>query len=186
MAKSSKKEKSEIQVFENFTDNDVVIIFNFSEKNFYQRDEIVFKEKSKDASLYIVLSGKLEAITHSPDGKGRISLSFIEEGEVFGELSFLDGKARSATIVAVTDVELLKISKQSFEKLQKKHPDIASKLIVDLAKVVSLRLRNADKFIVDIFEMIRKNESKTIEVIKDDEPVKKVSKRATKSKIENK
>jgi len=34
--------------------------------------------------------------------------------------------------------------------------------------------------------MIRKNESKTIEVIKDDEPVKKVSKRATKSKIENK
>jgi len=167
MAKSSKKEKSEIQVFENFTDNDVVIIFNFSEKNFYQRDEIVFKEKSKDASLYIVLSGKLEAITHSPDGKGRISLSFIEEGEVFGELSFLE-------------------SKQSFEKLQKKHPDIASKLIVDLAKVVSLRLRNADKFIVDIFEMIRKNESKTIEVIKDDEPVKKVSKRATKSKIENK
>jgi CRP-like cAMP-binding protein len=154
MAKASSS--NEIQVFEDFTDDEVLTISHYSEKKFYQRDEVVFKEKSKDASLYVVLSGKLEALAHTSDNK-KISLSFIDEGEVFGELSFLDGKIRSATIIAVTDVELLQISRQEFNRLRLEHPDIASKLIMDLARVVSLRLRNADKFIVDIFQLINKD-----------------------------
>jgi hypothetical protein len=154
MAKASSS--NEIQVFEDFTDDEVLTISHYSEKKFYQRDEVVFKEKSKDASLYVVLSGKLEALAHTSDHK-KISLSFIDEGEVFGELSFLDGKIRSATIIAVTDVELLQISRQEFNRLRLEHPDIASKLIMDLARVVSLRLRNADKFIVDIFQLINKD-----------------------------
>jgi CRP-like cAMP-binding protein len=152
----AKAASNEIQVFEDFTDEEVLTISHYSEKKFYQRDEVVFKEKSKDASLYVVLSGKLEALAHTSDQK-RISLSFIDEGEVFGELSFLDGKIRSATIVAVTDVELLQITRQEFDRLRLEHPDIASKLIMDLARVVSLRLRNADKFIVDIFQLINKD-----------------------------
>lgn len=155
MAKA-KSASNEIQVFEDFTDDEVLTISHYSEKKYYQRDEVVFKEKSKDASLYVVLSGKLEALAHTAEKK-KISLSFIDEGEVFGELSFLDGKIRSATIIAVTDVELLQITRPQFDHLRIEHPDIASKLIMDLARVVSLRLRNADKFIVDIFQLINKD-----------------------------
>ncbi len=157
MAKAS---NNEIQVFEDFTDEEVLKISHYSEKKFFQRDEVVFREKSKDASLYVVLSGKLEAIANTSDNK-RISLSYIDEGEVFGELSFLDGKMRSATIIALTDVELLQITRSEFDRLRKDHPDIASKLIMDLARVVSLRLRNADKFIVDIFQLINKDGAKS-------------------------
>lgn len=156
MAKATAPAANEIQVFEDFTDKEVLTISKFSEKRYFQRDEIVFKENSQDASLYVVLKGQLEALAHTSDNK-KISLSLIDEGEVFGELSFLDGKVRSATILAVSDVELLQITRNDFENLRLEHPDIASKLIMDLARVVSLRLRNADKFIVDIFQLINNN-----------------------------
>ncbi len=175
---------NEIQVFEDFSDKEVRIISKFSDKKFYQRDEVVFKEKSEDASLYVVLKGQLEAIAHTSEGK-EISLSKIDEGEVFGELSFLDGKMRSATILAVTDVELLQISREDFENLRVDHPSIASKLILDLARVVSLRLRNADKFIVDIFQLINNEEeisnSEKAPVI--EQPAKKTAKKETKEKV---
>ena len=178
MAKTSSKKvaTNEIQVFEEFTDDEVKIIYHYSARTHYQRDEVVFKEKSTEASLYVVLKGKLEAIAYTSDKK-KIMLSAIDEGEVFGELSFLDGKERSATILAVKDVELLQISRDSFEKLRLEHPSIASKLIMDLARVVSLRLRNADKFIVDIFQVI-KQEGESESVVKEDKKTKVISKTA--------
>lgn len=172
---------NEIQVFEDFSDKEVLTISKFSEKKFYQRDETVFKEKSVDASLYVVLKGKLEAIAHTSDNK-KISLSIIDEGEVFGELSFLDGKMRSATILAVTDVELLQITREDFESLRVDHPGIASKLILDLARVVSLRLRNADKFIVDIFQLINNEEQDNSQ----EENEKPLAKKASKEKTAKK
>lgn len=177
MAKATAPVANEIQVFEEFTDKEVLTISKFSEKKYFQRTEVVFKENSQDASLYVVLKGQLEALAHTSDGK-KISLSMIDEGEVFGELSFLDGKARSATILAVKDVELLQITRDDFENLRIQHPDIASKLIMDLARVVSLRLRNADKFIVDIFQLINNNE----ESEKKEAPKKAAAKKATKAK----
>ncbi len=178
MAKTASKKAAtnEIQVFEEFTDDEVKTIYHYSARTHYQRDEVVFKEKSTEASLYVVLKGKLEAIAYTSDKK-KIMLSAIDEGEVFGELSFLDGKERSATILAVKDVELLQISRDSFEKLRLEHPSIASKLIMDLARVVSLRLRNADKFIVDIFQVIKQDGVKE-SVVKEDKKSKAISKTA--------
>ena len=157
MAKSKEKVKkensNEIQVFEEFTNEEVRVISNYSEKKYYQRGEVVFKEDSKDDSLYVVLKGQLEVFAHTKEGK-KIKLSTIVTGEVFGELSFLDGKPRSATILASDDVDLLQISRDQFNLLRTNYPSIASKLILDLARVVSLRLRNADKFIVDISNLL--------------------------------
>lgn len=185
MAKAKAPVVNEIQVFDEFTDKEVLTISKFSEKKYFQRSEVVFQESSVDSSLYVVLKGQLEALAHTSEGK-EIPLSKIDEGEVFGELSFLDGKSRSATIIALDDVELLEITRDDFNKLREGHPDIASKLIMDLARVVSLRLRNADKFIVDIHQLISHEESKAEESV-NEKPAQsaKSSKNATTSKSKN-
>lgn len=179
MAKAKNKDVNEIQVFEDFTDEEVMTISKYSEKKFYQRDEIVFEEKTKDASLYVVLKGRLQAFAHTDEGE-KIPLSYIEQGEVFGELSFLDGKQRSATILAVADVELLQLTRKKFEDLTKKFPVISSKLIMDLARVVSLRLRNADKFIVEIFQLINKDKQSSKAPKKEDKKATPKAKEAPK------
>ncbi|MFN8671043.1 MAG: cyclic nucleotide-binding domain-containing protein [Candidatus Sericytochromatia bacterium] len=161
-AKTSKESSNEIQVFEDFTNEEVRVISNYSEKKYYQRGETVFKEGSKDNSLYVVLKGDLDVFASTKEGE-KIKLSQIVTGEVFGELSFLDGKPRSATILASDDVDLLQISRDQFGLLRNNYPSIASKLILDLARVVSLRLRNADKFIVDISDLL--NNSKLEEEV---------------------
>jgi CRP/FNR family cyclic AMP-dependent transcriptional regulator len=67
-------------------------------------------------------------------------LSILGPGEVFGEMSLLDGMKRSATCSALTDTEVLIIYRDDFLNLLQKYPQIAISLLKELAQ----RLRKAD------------------------------------------
>jgi CRP-like cAMP-binding protein len=59
-----------------------------------------------------------------------------------GELSFLDGKARSAEIRAVVDSELYRLDLQGYQSFADAYPRNACDLMFAIATVVALRLRN--------------------------------------------
>jgi len=61
-------------------------------------------------------------------------------GDFFGEMSLLDGKERSATVVADTDVLTLRIARSAFMKMLKNEPSIALAILTELAgRIRSLR-----------------------------------------------
>ena len=64
----------------------------------------------------------------------------VGPGDVFGEMSLLDGQPRSATVTATTDVRLLVIRRRDFALLLSKVPDLPRHLLV----VLSRRLRQAE------------------------------------------
>ena len=67
-------------------------------------------------------------------------LGILSEGDFFGEMSILDGQARSATVVAIDDADLLVIRRDDFLKMLKEYPQIA----INLLKELAMRLRRAD------------------------------------------
>ena len=73
----------------------------------------------------------------------RCVLAHFEKGDFFGELSLLDGKGRSATIVADSDVELSVLKQELFLDLLYREPKIAVELMATLVE----RLRKADEMI---------------------------------------
>lgn len=151
---SEKPFKNEIQIFEDFTDDEVKEIYEIAQRKKVKKNEVVFKEKSRDNAVYIVLKGKFEVLTEIPE-TGPIAFAEISEGHVFGEMSFLDGKPRSATVKALNEGEILRITRQGFNKLRINSPEVATKFISDLARIISLRLRTADEFIIEMLNILK-------------------------------
>ncbi len=86
-------------------------------------------------SLFILRSGAVEVTTESPHGRD-IHLATFRTGEFFGEMALFDGRARSATVVAHEDATVIEINRESFTKLVFRHPDVALKIIAEIANRV--------------------------------------------------
>ena len=108
----------------------------------YKKGDVIFHRTDLSTDLYIVNSGILKAVLED-DGGDEIVLAHFEKGAFFGELSLLDGKGRSATIIADGDTELSILKKDVFLELLYKEPKIAVELMATLVE----RLRKADDMI---------------------------------------
>lgn len=106
----------------------------------FKTGETIVSEGDADRSLYIVASGTLEARVRRHKGV-RTRVTTIAKGSVFGEQAFLDGKPRSANVVAVSDGELLVLTLDSLKTLVGWEPKLATQILFDLGRILSLRLR---------------------------------------------
>jgi CRP/FNR family cyclic AMP-dependent transcriptional regulator len=108
----------------------------------YKKGDVIFHKTDLSTDLYIVNSGRLKAVLGDEDGSEMVLAQF-EKGAFFGELSLLDGKGRSATIVADSDAELAILTKDIFLELLYREPKITVELMATLVE----RLRKADEMI---------------------------------------
>ena len=76
--------------------------------------DILFRAGDPGDALYIVARGKVEVLK---DGTDLEAIAVVSPGQAFGEMALLSGGARTATIRAIEDTQLLEIAKEDFEKL---------------------------------------------------------------------
>ena len=108
----------------------------------FKKGEVIFHKTDLSTDLYIVNSGKLKAVLIDEEGDEMVIAQFAK-GDFFGELSLLDGKGRSATIVADKDTELSILQKDVFLDVLYKNPRMSVELMATLVE----RLRKADEMI---------------------------------------
>lgn len=89
-------------------------------------------------SLFVVLSGELEASVETPHG--RQILKEMHPGDVFGEMAFVTHQPRTADVVALTDARLLKVSFEELDKLRVFSPYLASRLLFNISRIVCERV----------------------------------------------
>lgn len=99
-----------VPFFENFTKDQVKEILNASNIIKVLKGKVVVAEGEIDDSFYIILSGKAAVM------KGEKTIAGITRGECFGEMSYLSGESRAATVMAETDCILIKISATLLDK----------------------------------------------------------------------
>ncbi|MDP5039825.1 MAG: cyclic nucleotide-binding domain-containing protein, partial [Paraglaciecola sp.] len=85
--------------------------------------QYLHRKGDKVDGLYCLLSGKLRASNLSLNGQELI-LTWLQEGNWFGEISMFDGLPRTHDAIAEHDCSLLKISNQQFEQLLAAHPTL--------------------------------------------------------------
>ena len=93
-----------------------------------KRGATLFAKGDPGHSLYAVISGTVKISVSSPDGRNAI-LNLIGAGEVFGEMSVLDGRVRSADATANTNCEILVIDRRDFLPFVHSQPALAMKFI---------------------------------------------------------
>jgi CRP-like cAMP-binding protein len=80
--------------------------------------EILFRAGDPGDALYIIARGKVEVLTDGSRGaEAGGAIARLGQGQAFGEMSLLSGGARTATIRALEDTDLLKIGKDDFDRL---------------------------------------------------------------------
>jgi CRP-like cAMP-binding protein len=107
-------------------------------------EKIVQQNVSPDA-VYVILKGRASVSVAARDGRV-LTLREIGEAEIIGEVSLLDGGLPSATVTAVTGVELIGVGCQSFMNLVEERPQIA----VALLPVLASRLRRLTAWADDL------------------------------------
>jgi NTE family protein len=103
------------------------------QRMFLPGGQILFRENEVADSLYIVISGCLGVVVRGSDSDD-VLVARIAAGETVGEMGFLDGGVRSATVEALRDTELLKFDKASYEDLLLRDPRSIHALISLLVK----------------------------------------------------
>jgi eukaryotic-like serine/threonine-protein kinase len=93
-----------VPFFENFTRDQVKEILMASNLVKVRKERVVVSEGEIDDSFYIILSGKAAV------KKGGRIIAVIARGECFGEMSYLSGQTRAATVVAISDCIMMRIS----------------------------------------------------------------------------
>ncbi|MBV9216664.1 MAG: DUF1003 domain-containing protein [Acidobacteria bacterium] len=107
-----------------------------------KQGEIIFNAGELGDCLYFVRSGEVELFVKDTTGQ-KIVLTIAEENDLFGELSMLDQRPRSASAIAVVDTELLMLDRDDLLLLFQKQPDAA----LNMMAAMSTMLRKVDKLL---------------------------------------
>jgi len=119
-------------------------------------DEVLFQKGDSSNSMYTIVSGNVdvydlvrndESDRHS---ENRILINQCMSGDVLGEMGFLRSAPRSATVIATTPVELLKINWKMIKRLQWLYPPIAQKFFLNLMGMVCDRLESLTESFAEI------------------------------------
>jgi len=83
--------------------------------------QVVVREGDGGDDLWIVVSGRLRVVTTGADG-AEVAIAELGTGETVGEMALVSGDPRSATVYAIRDTQLAKLSKTAFYRLLERHP----------------------------------------------------------------
>jgi CRP/FNR family cyclic AMP-dependent transcriptional regulator len=94
----------------------------------YSTGAIVFSQADPGDALYGVVTGKIRISASSASGR-EMFLNIMEPGDAFGEIALLDGRHRTATATAITQSELIIITRDHFLELLKLEPQLVSHVV---------------------------------------------------------
>ena len=148
-----------VPIFEQLSKKELAAVEKLVHTRTYETDETIFSEKDPGGGMYIVLDGDV-SIVKNYGGTHEQKLASLGHGDFFGEIALLDESPRTATAVSVGDTKILGFYRTDLYELVERRPKLAIKIIVNLARVVSERLRHSNSQAQELREQLAGQEAK--------------------------
>lgn len=132
-------------MFQTLPEDALELIAQYGRKRSAKRSEVLFSVGDPGDALFAVCSGRVLLSRFTSDGK-EIALAAMEAGGVFGELSLIDGEARSADATVVESAELFVLDRTAFRNALESDASIAIKLL----EVLTQRLRTTNRLVESV------------------------------------
>jgi len=111
-------------------------------KRFKPGDAIV-RQGERGDEMYVIIQGNADVWIGR--GRERQRVAEMQRGDVFGEMGLVrGGNERSADVVAASDVEALAVDERFLQRIQRRYPRIASRVLLNLSRILSDRLQRAN------------------------------------------
>lgn len=138
-----REQADQLAFLANRPQSDWAKILDHADTRRFSSGEMLIRAGETDRALYLLTEGQIGVQLEG----GRTIFKTIDAPSVLGEVAFLDGGPRSATLVAITDGELQRLRMESFEVLSARDPELGRAILFDLARIVTARLRLASDVI---------------------------------------
>ncbi len=121
----------------------------------FEPDAVIFQEGELGDSLFVVAQGEVEVLRRDPAGALQ-PIASLGAGQCFGEMSLIDKEYRSATVRAKSECELLHLGAEQLTAFRKHHRDGFTFVIINIARMLSARLREANTRLASVSEPPRR------------------------------
>lgn len=144
-----------VPLFLGLSDGQLADISSVFRRKIYPNGSLIITEGSKGETLFVLKRGAAKVTRESEDGR-EVILAFLNVGDIFGELSILDGRERSANVVTLAETEVFTLDRREFLGLLSGFPALSAQLLQELAR----RIRASDQQIE--YLALRDSESRVL------------------------
>ncbi len=141
-----------VQIFKDLTAGECAGLAKLCHAGIYASNEQVLSDKDKTHDVYFIISGKVRATIFSATGK-EVTFRDMGPGSTFGDLSAIDGQARSANIITLEDSLIAWMSAENFWKTLEQHPVVSHAML----KILTGLIRRLSERVVEFSTLGAKN-----------------------------
>ena len=129
-----------VSLFRGLADEQLADLSSVFRRKSFPIGSFIITEGSGGDLLFVLNRGAAKVTRESEEGR-EVIFAFLKEGDVFGELSILDGRERSANVVALEETEVYILERNEFLKVMVRYPALSGQLLQELAR----RIRASDR-----------------------------------------
>ena len=141
---------SEVPILQTLSPEELEQILAYTELKTYSENTTLFEEGDRGDYICFVLEGTIDIRKASVSGHQTIMAKF-GRGSIVGEMAAVDLYPRSATARVTSNSKLLILSRDNFEKISQDFPQLSIKILREIARILSLRLRRSSGRFSDFF-----------------------------------
>lgn len=139
---------SQIPLFDSLSENELKMILPYIDMVKISGGKFLFREGDPGDYVSFVVDGVLDVLKLKESDEWAV-ISTLNKGKSIGEMSILDDFPRSASVRARTNSTLLTMSKKNYQFLVNEHPRIGVKIMIGLARLLSLSMRKTSSRLAD-------------------------------------
>ena len=121
----------------------------FRETKSYEKNQYIFKEGEEADGAYYIIEGKVKVVSASTY-HDQVILDELGEDEIFGEMSLIDNRPRSATIITAKPCKISFVDKQEFNEFIENRYELSFKLMACICLSLFWRILRLDKLYSDV------------------------------------
>ena len=142
---------SKTEIFEGFDTAEIALFVAHLEITKVPASHTIFQEGTRGDAWFVIINGEVSVTKEMVSGPPHV-LSHLYTGDSFGEMALMDGAPRMATLYAVEDCMLARLSRDSFMQLLRDAQMPAIKLLWAMASVLCQRQRELTQVLSDLVE----------------------------------
>ena len=124
-----------VDLLRDLSPEDLVAIEEVCRYKTFRAGSQVFDRQAETRDVFFVVRGRVRIVNYSLSGR-EITLDDVGPGGFFGELAAIDGKPRSAAVLAVEDCLIVALPHRHFLEAMEHHPTVAHRMMIRLARMV--------------------------------------------------
>jgi CRP-like cAMP-binding protein len=115
-------------IFEGLNDEEEKTLASYFKKSTFEAEDVIYSEGEEGGTLNLLIKGRVRVSKMIRDSDF-LTYATLDQGELFGLKSFIDGSNHSATIIADKDTEVVMLEKSDFDSQYDQDPLMVAKIL---------------------------------------------------------